>query len=99
MVLFLFRWNWIIAGAAPRMATRYSFCRKPSAFQQTVGLQRLYGVMRTGGRVAAGIGRKGRNKILIPFDNQNKRICKDFFHKPFPSERASELFFKDVFPL
>ncbi len=70
----------IIPVPAPRVAAQNAFQCQPTAFQCAVFPQRLYGILRAGGRVAARRGRERRNAILVKLYQPYQQIFKGIRH-------------------
>jgi hypothetical protein len=68
-------WYRIVSPRAERMAAADTFDAQPPPFEETVFLNSLAGVMRTGGNETATGGQQRREEPLIQFDNaQDSRL-------------------------
>jgi len=78
------------------VASRYSFQAHPSSLDHAVFHNRLFGVFRAGGRVAARRRKQGRNGVLVKPDRQKKYLPDDapcFHGRGFIDRNAKLLFF------
>lgn len=64
----LFSGHRIVATATPWVTTEYPLDGQPSAFKESVGLQSFLRILGTGRAISTTCWCKGRNEILVPFN-------------------------------
>ena len=70
-------WNGVIARATPWMASANALDAQPTALEDTVFQYSFHHVLRTGGSIAAGGGRKGRDASSVEIYGEQCRLPKE----------------------
>ena len=70
----------VVAGATPRMATKYTFDTEPSAFEGSVLENRFNHVLTAGRRITARRRRQRRDKDPVEIDGEKEKLS----YKSFP---------------
>ena len=88
-----FLWDWVVTGAAPRVAAEDTLDAKPTAAENAVFHHCLNHILAASRSIAARRRREGRNAGTVEIDREKEYVTKPFLHLRFGHLRFGHLRF------